>query len=48
MTSESLPEKWYCSDHPEEQWRSCDVPEELEEEAEDSVQPYVKKQKKRM
>ncbi|KAK3706874.1 hypothetical protein QZH41_018437 [Actinostola sp. cb2023] len=46
--TDNLPEKWYCVDHPEGKWRSCDVPEELEDETEESVQPYVKKQKKRL
>jgi hypothetical protein len=48
VKSKDLPEKWYCCDHPEKKWRSCDVSEELEEENEEAMQPYVKKQKKRL
>ena len=40
-----LPDKWYCKDNPSPNMRSCDIPEEKEEEIE---QPYVKTQKKRL
>lgn len=42
---EKLPDKWYCKDNPYPHMRSCDIPEEKEEEME---QPYVKTQKKRL
>ncbi|XP_029214012.2 MORC family CW-type zinc finger protein 3-like isoform X3 [Acropora millepora] len=42
---EKLPDKWYCQDSPYPHMRSCDIPEEKEDEIE---QPYVKTQKKRL
>jgi len=42
---DKLPDKWYCKDNPNLLMRSCDIPEEKEEEVE---QPYVKTQKKRL
>lgn len=42
---EKLPDKWYCKDNPYPHMRSCDIPEEKEDEVE---QPYVKTQKKRL
>eukprot|EP00794_Sanderia_malayensis_P000413 gene413-1048_t len=43
---DKLPEKWYCKDHPLEEWRSCDVPEHLEIEA--KVKPYTKEIKRQL
>uniref|UniRef100_A0A8C3YGG1 MORC family CW-type zinc finger 3 n=1 Tax=Catagonus wagneri TaxID=51154 RepID=A0A8C3YGG1_9CETA len=43
---DQLPEKWYCSNNPDPQFRSCDVPEEPEDE--DLVHPtYEKTYKKK-
>ncbi|KAM9254272.1 MORC family CW-type zinc finger protein 3 isoform 1-T1 [Dugong dugon] len=43
---DQLPEKWYCSNNPDPQFRNCDVPEEPEDE--DLVHPtYEKTYKKR-
>ncbi|XP_036075741.1 MORC family CW-type zinc finger protein 3 isoform X1 [Rousettus aegyptiacus] len=47
---DQLPEKWYCSNNPDPQFRNCDVPEEPEDE--DLVHPtyektYKKKDKER-
>ncbi|XP_029794849.1 MORC family CW-type zinc finger protein 3 [Suricata suricatta] len=43
---DQLPEKWYCSNNPDPQFRNCDVPEEPEDE--DVVHPtYEKTYKKR-
>ena len=42
---DKLPDKWYCKDNPNPNMRSCNIPEEKEEEIE---QPYVKTQKKRL
>ena len=41
-----LPDKWYCTMHPDPQWNSCSVPEE-EENENSQVTPYEKKLKKR-
>ncbi|XP_010634882.1 MORC family CW-type zinc finger protein 3 isoform X1 [Fukomys damarensis] len=38
---EQLPEKWYCSNNPDPQFRNCDVPEEPEDE--DLVHPTYEK-----
>uniref|UniRef100_A0A8C0A3L3 MORC family CW-type zinc finger 3 n=1 Tax=Bos mutus grunniens TaxID=30521 RepID=A0A8C0A3L3_BOSMU len=48
---DQLPEKWYCSNNPDPQFRNCDVPEEPEDE--DVVHPtyektYKKKEKFRI
>ena len=46
---DSLPDKWYCKDHPLEQWRSCDIPEKLEEEKDTATaQPYAKEVTKQL
>nr|6O5W_A Chain A, NS1-linked peptide,MORC family CW-type zinc finger protein 3 [Homo sapiens] len=29
---DQLPEKWYCSNNPDPQFRNCEVPEEPEDE----------------
>ncbi|XP_070323066.1 MORC family CW-type zinc finger protein 3 isoform X2 [Odocoileus virginianus] len=43
---DQLPEKWYCSNNPDPQFRNCDVPEEPEDE--DVVHPtYEKTYKKK-
>ncbi|XP_025727356.1 MORC family CW-type zinc finger protein 3 isoform X3 [Callorhinus ursinus] len=43
---DQLPEKWYCSNNPDPQFRNCDVPEEPEDE--DLVHPtYEKTYKKK-
>ncbi|XP_008517554.2 MORC family CW-type zinc finger protein 3 isoform X1 [Equus przewalskii] len=47
---DQLPEKWYCSNNPDPQFRNCDVPEEPEDE--DLVHPtyektYKKKEKEK-
>ncbi|XP_066115513.1 MORC family CW-type zinc finger protein 3 isoform X1 [Saccopteryx bilineata] len=43
---DQLPEKWYCSNNPDPQFRHCDVPEEPEDE--DLVHPtYEKTYKKK-
>ncbi|XP_060054674.1 MORC family CW-type zinc finger protein 3 isoform X2 [Erinaceus europaeus] len=47
---DQLPEKWYCSNNPDPQFRNCEVPEEPEDE--DLVHPtyektYKKKDKER-
>ena len=44
---EALPEKWYCKDHPLPEWRSCDIPEKLEDEQE-VVTPYRKEVTKQL
>ncbi|KAM5281186.1 MORC family CW-type zinc finger protein 3 [Ctenodactylus gundi] len=38
---DQLPEKWYCSNNPDPQFRNCDVPEEPEDE--DLVHPTYEK-----
>ncbi|KAF4020701.1 hypothetical protein G4228_012820, partial [Cervus hanglu yarkandensis] len=44
---DQLPEKWYCSNNPDPQFRNCDVPEEPEDE--DVVHPtYEKTYKKNL
>lgn len=42
---DKLPDKWYCKDNPNSKIRSCNTPEEKEDEVE---QAYVKTQKKRL
>eukprot|EP00795_Rhopilema_esculentum_P017116 gene17116-8639_t len=44
---DSLPDKWYCKDHPLEEWRSCDIPEKLEDK-EETITPYKKEVTKQM
>ena len=43
---DSLPEKWYCSMNPDLNFKSCDVPEEREQEK--TITPYAKVQKRRL
>ncbi|KAM6162078.1 MORC family CW-type zinc finger protein 3 [Erethizon dorsatum] len=38
---DQLPEKWYCSNNPDPQFRNCDIPEEPEDE--DLVHPTYEK-----
>ena len=42
-----LPEKWFCFMNPDPNFKSCDVPEEKEDENA-SITPYEKVQKRRL
>ena len=44
---DALPDKWYCKDHPLSDWRSCDIPEKLDDEKE-IVTPYKKEVSKQL
>ncbi|EDO38839.1 predicted protein, partial [Nematostella vectensis] len=35
ISADSLPDKWYCRNHPLPEWNSCDIPEVLEDEQEE-------------
>ncbi|XP_028413636.1 MORC family CW-type zinc finger protein 3-like [Dendronephthya gigantea] len=44
---DSLPDKWFCHMNPDPNFKSCDVPEEKDDD-QSNITPYAKVQKKRL